>query len=164
MQFGVFDHMDRSAVPLDRFYTDRLRLMEEYDRCGFYGYHVAEHHATPLGVAPSPGVWLAAVAAHTKQLRFGPLVYLLPLYHPLKLLEEICMLDQMSGGRMMLGVGRGISPIETGYSGIASALQPRAGSAGSACLGLFPRPHASAQPATRSICAPHAASFCSTAS
>ncbi len=118
MQFGVFDHMDRSAVPLDRFYTDRLRLMEEYDRCGFYGYHVAEHHATPLGVAPSPGVWLAAVAAHTKQLRFGPLVYLLPLYHPLKLLEEICMLDQMSGGRMMLGVGRGISPIELRYYGI----------------------------------------------
>ena len=48
MQFGVFDHMDRSAVPLDRFYADRLRLVDEYDRCGFYGYHVAEHHATPL--------------------------------------------------------------------------------------------------------------------
>jgi alkanesulfonate monooxygenase SsuD/methylene tetrahydromethanopterin reductase-like flavin-dependent oxidoreductase (luciferase family) len=118
MQFGVFDHMDRSAVPLDRFYADRLRLAEEYDTCGFYGYHVAEHHATPLGVAPSPGVWLAAVAQRTKQLRFGPLVYLLPLYHPLKLLEEICMLDQMSGGRLMLGVGRGISPIELRYYGI----------------------------------------------
>lgn len=118
MRFGVFDHMDRAAVPLDRFYTDRLRLLEAYDRAGFYGYHVAEHHATPLGVAPSPGVWLAAVAQHTKQLRFGPLVYLLPLYHPLKLLEEICMLDQMSGGRLMLGVGRGISPIELRYYGI----------------------------------------------
>jgi alkanesulfonate monooxygenase SsuD/methylene tetrahydromethanopterin reductase-like flavin-dependent oxidoreductase (luciferase family) len=45
-------------------------------------------------------------------------VYLLPLYHPLKLLEEICMLDQMSGGRMLLGVGRGISPIELRYYGI----------------------------------------------
>ncbi len=118
MQFGVFDHMDRGPVSLDQFYADRLRLVEAYDRAGFYGYHVAEHHATPLGVAPSPGVWLAAVAERTKRLRFGPLVYLLPLYHPLKLLEEICMLDQMSGGRFLLGVGRGISPIELRYFGI----------------------------------------------
>jgi alkanesulfonate monooxygenase SsuD/methylene tetrahydromethanopterin reductase-like flavin-dependent oxidoreductase (luciferase family) len=124
MQFGVFDHMDRAQTPLDRFYADRLRLVEEYDRAGFYGYHVAEHHSTPLGVAPSPGVWLAAVAAQTKRLRFGPLVYLLPLYHPLKLLEEVCMLDQMSGGRMMLGVGRGISPIELRYYGIDPEAAP----------------------------------------
>ncbi len=124
MQFGVFDHMDRGQTTLDRFYADRLRLVEEYDRAGFYGYHVAEHHATPLGVAPSPGVWLAAVAQHTKRLRFGPLVYLLPLYHPLKLLEEICMLDQMSVGRMLLGVGRGISPIELRYYGIDPEMAP----------------------------------------
>lgn len=124
MQFGIFDHMDRSATSLDRFYADRLRLVEAYDKAGFYGYHVAEHHATPLGVAPAPGVWLAAVAQHTQRLRFGPLVYLLPLYHPLKLLEEICMLDQMSGGRMLLGVGRGISPIELRYYGIDPAAAP----------------------------------------
>ena len=85
---------------------------------GFYGYHVAEHHATPLGVAPSPGIWLAAIAQRTTQLRFGALVYLLPLYHPLKLLEELCMLDQMSRGRLLLGVGRGISPIELRYYGL----------------------------------------------
>ncbi len=124
MQFGVFDHMDRGPTTLDRFYADRLRLVEEYDNAGFYGYHVAEHHATPLGVAPSPGVWLAAVAQRTTQLRFGPLVYLLPLYHPLKLLEEICMLDQMSGGRFLLGVGRGISPIELRYYGINPEVAP----------------------------------------
>src|ERR1700759_2001110 len=119
MRFGIFDHVDcNAAVSLATFYEDRLALAEEYDRAGFYGYHVAEHHATPLGVAPSPGVWLAAVAQHSKRLRFGPLVYLLPLYHPLKLLEEICMLDQMSGGRFLLGVGRGISPIELRYYGL----------------------------------------------
>jgi alkanesulfonate monooxygenase SsuD/methylene tetrahydromethanopterin reductase-like flavin-dependent oxidoreductase (luciferase family) len=118
MKLGVFDHMDRGQSPLDRFYEERLKLVEAYDRAGFYGYHVAEHHATPLGVAPSPGVWLAAVAQRTRRLRFGPLVYLLPLYHPIKLLEEICMLDQISGGRFMLGVGRGISPIELRYYGL----------------------------------------------
>ncbi len=118
MKLGVFDHMDRGLVSLDRFYEERLKLVEAYDRSGFHGYHVAEHHATPLGVAPAPGVWLAAVAQRTKHLRFGPLVYLLPLYHPIKLLEEICMLDQISGGRFQLGVGRGISPIELRYYGL----------------------------------------------
>jgi alkanesulfonate monooxygenase SsuD/methylene tetrahydromethanopterin reductase-like flavin-dependent oxidoreductase (luciferase family) len=118
MKIGVFDHMDRGLSPLDRFFEERLKLTEAYDRAGFYGYHVAEHHATPLGVAPSPGVWLAAIAQRTKRLRFGPLVYLLPLYHPIKLLEEICMLDQISGGRLMLGIGRGISPIELRYYGL----------------------------------------------
>lgn len=124
MKLGVFDHMDRGLTPLDRFYEERLKLVEAYDAAGFYGYHVAEHHSTPLGVAPAPGIWLAAIAQRTKQLRFGPLVYLLPLYHPIKLLEEICMLDQMSGGRMMLGVGRGISPIELRYYGLDPAKTP----------------------------------------
>lgn len=124
MRIGVFDHMDRGDTPLSQFFEDRMQLIEMYDRAGFYGYHVAEHHSTPLGMAPAPGIWLAAIAARTKRLRFGPLVYLLPLYHPIKLLEEICMLDQMSSGRMMLGVGRGISPIELGYYGLNPAETP----------------------------------------
>jgi alkanesulfonate monooxygenase SsuD/methylene tetrahydromethanopterin reductase-like flavin-dependent oxidoreductase (luciferase family) len=118
MRFGVFDHLDDSGLPLGRHYEERLKLIEAYDRAGFYGYHLAEHHNTPLGYAPSPGVFLAAVAQRTRQLRFGPLVYLLPLYHPLRLIDEICMLDQMSGGRFLYGVGRGISPIEVGFYGI----------------------------------------------
>lgn len=117
MRFGIFDHMDRGADPLDQFYADRLAIVERYDREGFYGYHVAEHHATPLGLSPSPSVYLSAVAQRTQRLRFGPLVYTLPLYHPLRLIDEICMLDQMSGGRLLLGVGRGISPIENRYFG-----------------------------------------------
>lgn len=124
MRLGVFDHMDRSDAPLDQFFADRLRLVEAYDRAGFYAYHVAEHHATPLGVAPSPGVWLSAIAQRTTRLRFGALVYLLPFYHPLKLLEELCMLDQMSRGRLLLGVGRGISPIEVRYFGLDPAQTP----------------------------------------
>jgi alkanesulfonate monooxygenase SsuD/methylene tetrahydromethanopterin reductase-like flavin-dependent oxidoreductase (luciferase family) len=68
-------------------------------------------------MAPSPSVFLAAVAARTRRLRFGPLVYALPLHHPLRLIEEICMLDQMSGGRLEIGFGRGASPIETALYG-----------------------------------------------
>ena len=117
MDFGIFDHLDRNGQSLPDQYDQRLRLVELYDQFGFYGYHVAEHHSTPLGMAPSPSVYLASVIQRTKRLRIGPLVYLLPLYHPLRLLEEVCMLDNLSGGRMQVGVGRGISPIELGYYG-----------------------------------------------
>ena len=118
LEFGVFDHVDRNARPLAAFYEDRLKLIEAYDRAGFYGYHCAEHHFTPLGMASSPSVFLSSVAQRTKHLRFGPLVYTLALYHPLRLAEEICMLDQMSRGRFMVGVGKGVSPIEIGFYGV----------------------------------------------
>ena len=124
MKFGIFDHMDRAGGDLGRQFADRLRLIELYEKAGFYAYHIAEHHATPLGMAPSPSVFLAAVAQRTKTLRFGPLVYTLNLYHPLRLIDEICMLDQMSGGRLELGVGRGISPYEVGYYGVDPATGP----------------------------------------
>jgi alkanesulfonate monooxygenase SsuD/methylene tetrahydromethanopterin reductase-like flavin-dependent oxidoreductase (luciferase family) len=120
VEFGVFDHLDRDAASLPEQYECRLKLVELYDRLGFYAYHVAEHHSTPLGTAPSPGVYLASVIQRTKRLKIGPLVYLLPLYHPLRLVEEVCMLDNLSGGRMQLGVGRGISPIELGFYGCDS--------------------------------------------
>jgi alkanesulfonate monooxygenase SsuD/methylene tetrahydromethanopterin reductase-like flavin-dependent oxidoreductase (luciferase family) len=121
IEVGVFDHLDRGAVPLREHYENRLKLAEAYDRLGIRTYHVAEHHATPLGMSPSPSVFLSAVAQRTRRLRFGPLVYTLSLYHPLRLVEEICMLDQMSGGRLELGIGRGISPYEVGYYGVDPA-------------------------------------------
>jgi alkanesulfonate monooxygenase SsuD/methylene tetrahydromethanopterin reductase-like flavin-dependent oxidoreductase (luciferase family) len=125
MKFGVFDHMDDSGIPLGQQIENRMKLAEAYDRFGFHAYHLAEHHGTPLGLAPSPGLLMAALAQRTKRLRFGPLVYLLPLYHPLRLIEEICMLDHMSGGRLELGVGRGVSPIEVGFFGVNPVDGPR---------------------------------------
>ena len=117
MEFGVFDHLDRNDLPLRDYYESRLKIAEGYDQHGFYAYHIAEHHSTPLGMAASPSVFLAAVAQRTKRLRFGPLVYALPLYHPLRMIEEICMLDQMSGGRLEIGFGRGSVPAELIYYG-----------------------------------------------
>jgi alkanesulfonate monooxygenase SsuD/methylene tetrahydromethanopterin reductase-like flavin-dependent oxidoreductase (luciferase family) len=118
MKFGVFDHVDCGTSSLAELYESRLKLAEIYDRSGFYAYHIAEHHATPLGMASSPSVFLAAVAQRTTRLRLGPLVYILSLSHPLRILEEICMLDQMSNGRLEVGVGRGVSPYEIGYFGV----------------------------------------------
>jgi alkanesulfonate monooxygenase SsuD/methylene tetrahydromethanopterin reductase-like flavin-dependent oxidoreductase (luciferase family) len=113
--FGIFDHLERRDEPLDRLYQGRFELGAAADEAGFFCYHVAEHHATPLGMAPSPGVFLAALAQRTKRIHVGPLVYLLPLYNPLRLVQEICMIDQMSGGRFEIGVGRGVSPFELAY-------------------------------------------------
>jgi alkanesulfonate monooxygenase SsuD/methylene tetrahydromethanopterin reductase-like flavin-dependent oxidoreductase (luciferase family) len=117
MEFGIFDHLDRNDLPLRDFYEARLKLIEAYERAGFYAYHVAEHHSTPIGMAPSPSVFLSAIAQRTKTLRFGPMVYALPLHHPLRLIEEICMVDQLSGGRLEIGFGRGSSPTEVSFYG-----------------------------------------------
>jgi alkanesulfonate monooxygenase SsuD/methylene tetrahydromethanopterin reductase-like flavin-dependent oxidoreductase (luciferase family) len=113
VKFGIFDHMDDAGVPHGELFAGRLKLAEAFDRSGFHAYHLAEHHGTPIGTAASPGIFLAALAQRTSRLRFGPMVYLLPFYHPIRLIEEVCMLDQMSGGRFELGVGRGVSPFET---------------------------------------------------
>ncbi len=112
MRFGVFDHVDDSGLPLADHYETRLKLVEALDRLGFDSYHTAEHHGTNLGFAPSPSVYLSAVAQRTKRLKFGPLVYLPALYHPMRLAEEICMLDQMSRGRLQVGLGAGAVWIE----------------------------------------------------
>jgi alkanesulfonate monooxygenase SsuD/methylene tetrahydromethanopterin reductase-like flavin-dependent oxidoreductase (luciferase family) len=115
VRFGIFDWIDRNQLPLPDLYEQRLQCLAYADEAGFYCYHLAEHQATPLGMAPSPGVFLAAAIQHTRHIRLGPLVYLLPLYHPLRLVQEICMLDNMSRGRLEVGVGRGVSPYELAF-------------------------------------------------
>jgi alkanesulfonate monooxygenase SsuD/methylene tetrahydromethanopterin reductase-like flavin-dependent oxidoreductase (luciferase family) len=121
MKFGAFDHIDRGIVPTGEQYEQRLRIIEAIEQSGwFHAFHMAEHHGTPLGMAPSPSVFLAAVAQRTTTLRFGPMVYMMAGYHPYRLYEEICMLDQMSFGRLELGIGRGVSPIELSFLGVSS--------------------------------------------
>ena len=92
--------------------TSACKFAEAADAAGIYCLHIAEHHATPLNMVPVPGVYLGALARTTKRMRLGPLVYLLPLYSPLRMIEEICMLDHLSHGRLEVGVGRGVSPYE----------------------------------------------------
>jgi alkanesulfonate monooxygenase SsuD/methylene tetrahydromethanopterin reductase-like flavin-dependent oxidoreductase (luciferase family) len=119
MRFGIFDHIDANGMAVGEQYAQRLRLVQLYEKLGFYCYHLTEHHATDLGMASSPSVFLAAVAQRTSTIKLGTLVYLLPLHHPVRLLEEIGMLDQLSGGRFQLGVGRGGQPAEHSRFGLA---------------------------------------------
>ncbi len=118
VEFGIFDHITRPpGRTLDEIYEGRIALLEKADRSGFYCYHVAEHHGHRLAMAPNQLVFLAALARETERLRLGTLVSCLPLHHPLRLVEEICMVDQLSGGRLDVGVGRGVSVFEHEFFG-----------------------------------------------
>ena len=119
MKFGAMDHLDLSnGLPQADHFEDRLRLGEMFDAAGFYCFHVTEHHFTPLGGGSTPSVYLSALAQRVKRMRVGTLVYALPAHHPLRLAEEICVLDQLSRGRLDIGFGRGSVPEELAYMGV----------------------------------------------
>lgn len=118
MKFGIFDQNDRSGRPLAQQYEERLQLAELFDTNGFHCYHTSEHHSTPLSTTPSQNVFMSALAQRTRNLRLCPLVYLLPIHHPVRLAEEICMLDHLSNGRFEFGIGRGASPHELAAMGV----------------------------------------------
>jgi len=109
LQFGVFDHIEPvKGAPLEDVYDSRLEQIQQLDKAGFYCYHLAEHHTPAVhSLAPSQNVFLSAASQVTNNIKLAPCVYVLPLHHPLRLIEEISMLDTLSKGRMEIGVGRG---------------------------------------------------------
>jgi len=115
LEFGVFDWIEWSDAPAGEIFEHKLRIAEAADKAGFYAWHVAEHQGTPLSIDASPALVLSAAIQRTQRLRLGALTFCLPWYNPFRFYNEICMLDQMSGGRLELGVGRGVSPIESSY-------------------------------------------------
>ena len=82
-------------------------MVKKAETLGFYSYHVAEHHHSPLTAAPVQGAYLGALASTTSTIRLCPLVYVLPLHHPIRIVEEICTLDNLTSGRLDVGFGRG---------------------------------------------------------
>jgi alkanesulfonate monooxygenase SsuD/methylene tetrahydromethanopterin reductase-like flavin-dependent oxidoreductase (luciferase family) len=119
VEFGLFDWVDTDpGLSVAELYDARLRVLAEADRGGFAVYHLAEHHGTPLGLSPSPAVFLAAAARVTERIRLAPTTFVVPLYDPLRLVQEIAMLDQLSHGRLEVGVGRGSSPYEAAMYGL----------------------------------------------
>jgi alkanesulfonate monooxygenase SsuD/methylene tetrahydromethanopterin reductase-like flavin-dependent oxidoreductase (luciferase family) len=125
MQFGLFDWIEDSGRPAAEIYEHKLALAAAADRAGFHGFFVAEHQGTPLSIDGSPSVMLAAMFQRTRRLRAGALTFCLPWYNPYRFYHEVCMLDQMSGGRLELGVGRGVSPIESRIFGLNSIDESR---------------------------------------
>ena len=125
MLFAAFDHNDATGMPAARQLDQRLELVAAYERLGYYAYQLAEHHGTPLGIA-TPHLMLAAASRLTSSIRLGTLISILPLVPPLRTVEEAATLDQLTNGRLVLGVGRGVSPVETGFHGVpGDEAQPR---------------------------------------
>ncbi|HUN76785.1 MAG TPA: LLM class flavin-dependent oxidoreductase [Steroidobacteraceae bacterium] len=88
-------------------YSQHLQAWVELERQGFDGIAINEHHATPYGLGNSPNLIAAAIATLTRRLQILIYANLLPLHEPLRLAEELAMLDCLSNGRLIAGVGRG---------------------------------------------------------
>ncbi len=119
MRFGVFDWVEHSdTLSPAQVFEHKLELAAAADRAGFHACLLAEHQGTPLSIDASPSLLLAAMSQRTRRLRLGALTFCLPWYDPYRFYNEVCMLDQLSGGRLELGVGRGVSPIEAQIFGM----------------------------------------------
>lgn len=113
LSFGVFlqplHHPSESLQSAMRRDVAVAKLAEEY---GFDELWVGEHHNDVWETIASPELFLAHLAAQTSRIRLGTAVVLLALHHPVEVAERIALLDQISGGRAMLGVGPGAQPVD----------------------------------------------------
>ena len=107
--------------PLQDVYARALERIEIMDRGGFDAVWLAEHHFTTFSVCPSVHMLGTLAAARTRRLRIGTAVSLAALYHPLRLAEEVALLDILSGGRVNWGAGRGFAPTEFNAFGVPPA-------------------------------------------
>lgn len=109
MRFGTFSYNQaRPWVPEKQAFDELLEQIELTEKLNFNEAWFAEHHHSDYGMLASPNLITAALARRTERLRFGNLVSVLPLYDPMRLAEECAMLDIMTGGRLNIGLGRGV--------------------------------------------------------
>jgi alkanesulfonate monooxygenase SsuD/methylene tetrahydromethanopterin reductase-like flavin-dependent oxidoreductase (luciferase family) len=106
-----FGWLDRS-VPLASIYDMALERIAIMDTTGYDAVWLAEHHFSSFSVCPSVHMMGVMAAARTKRLRIGTGVSLAPFYNPLRLAEEVALLDVLSGGRVNWGAGRGFERSE----------------------------------------------------
>ena len=103
-------------------YRQTIELAQAAERAGFDSITLGQHHFM-AGVVSDPFAVLTAIATHTTRLRLGTCIYLLPLHHPLHVAEQVATLDEISGGRAVLGAGVGWSPHE--YSAYGASTSER---------------------------------------
>jgi alkanesulfonate monooxygenase SsuD/methylene tetrahydromethanopterin reductase-like flavin-dependent oxidoreductase (luciferase family) len=121
MKFAVlqFFSWPERRVDLATVYARALERIEIMDRGGYDAVWLAEHHFSSFSVCPSVHMVGALAAARTRRLRIGTGVSLAPFYHPLRLAEEVALLDLLSGGRVNWGAGRGFARVEFEAFGVA---------------------------------------------
>ena len=111
MQFAHFAHIwGKPGMSPHERYNQLWRELQLCDDLGFdYGFCVEHHFRPDESWISSPSLYAAAASAYTRRMRIGPMGYIVPLYHPLRLAEEIAIVDQMLGGRMECGLVPGIN-------------------------------------------------------
>ena len=120
MKIGVlqfFGWADR-RIPLATIYERAVERFEVMEGAGYDAVWLAEHHFSGFSVCPSVHMMATLAAARTRRLRIGTAVSLAPFYHPLRLAEEVALLDVISGGRVNWGAGRGFSRGEFAAFGV----------------------------------------------
>lgn len=105
--FSVQDHYEDRPRSVPQLYAQVAEQAELADALGYDTFFVAEHHFHQYGAVPNPAVMLAALAQRTKRLRLGSAISILTFHHPLTVAESYAMVDVLSGGRLVLGVGSG---------------------------------------------------------
>ncbi len=112
MRFAHFAHVwGKPGMTPHQRYEQLWRELQCCDELGFDYSFCVEHHFRPdESWMSAPSLYAVGAGARTKRLRVGPMGYIVPLYHPLRLAEEIAIVDQMLGGRMELGLVPGIKP------------------------------------------------------
>lgn len=109
MRFGTFSYNQRRPWASEKqAFDELLDQIELTEKLNFNEAWFAEHHHSDYGMLASPNLMIAALARRTERLRFGNLVSVLPLYDPMRLAEECAMLDILTGGRLNIGLGRGV--------------------------------------------------------
>jgi alkanesulfonate monooxygenase SsuD/methylene tetrahydromethanopterin reductase-like flavin-dependent oxidoreductase (luciferase family) len=101
-----------------RAIADELQLIRAADRLGFDSCWMREHHFTDYGFLPNTMTMAAHAAALTERIRLGTAVITLPLHHPIRVAEEVALVDVLSGGRVDVGIGRGYQSVEFDAFGI----------------------------------------------
>jgi len=120
MKCGVlqFFSWPQRRVPLQTVYERALQRIAIMDKTGYDAVWLAEHHFTHYSVCPSVHLMGMHVAGQTRHLRIGTGISLAAFYHPLRLAEEVALLDILSGGRVNWGAGRGFDPTEFKVFGV----------------------------------------------
>ena len=113
-------HVGLSPLQAGGNFENTIQECERAEALGFDSIWLGEHHNNAF-LYPTPLIGLAAIASRTRRLRLGTAVLLLPLYHPVAVAEEGAMLDMISGGRLILGVGAGYAPEEFAAFGLTTA-------------------------------------------
>lgn len=105
--FSVQDHHPSFKRTIPELYSQVLEQGILADQLGYNSFFVAEHHFHEYGAVPNPAIFLTALAQHTKQIKLGPAISILTFHNPLTVAENYAMLDILSKGRLVLGVGSG---------------------------------------------------------